>query len=62
MYAMPCRFDCSYMNNLSVCYFVWERSCAHCTTWSSDDCAVQESCFLKLKCDDGDADDAHGSV
>ena len=22
MYAMPCRFDCSYMNNLSVCYFV----------------------------------------
>jgi hypothetical protein len=41
---------------------VWERSCAHCTTWSSDDCAVQESCFLKLKCDDGDADDAHGSV
>ena len=39
-----------------------KRSCAHCTTWSSDECAVQESCFLKFNCDDGDGDDAHGSV
>ncbi len=38
-----------------------KRSCAVCTTWSSDDGAVQDERTNKFKSDDGDADDAHGS-
>jgi hypothetical protein len=41
---------------------VRKRNCAVCTTWSSDDGAFQVYRTNDLKCDDGDADDAHGSV
>jgi hypothetical protein len=41
---------------------VRKRSCAVYTTWSSDDSAVQDERTNHFKCDDGDADDAHGSV